>query len=101
MSEEVDTYRELAARTELENRALGKLVESLRAQLAEANRKLQESEADAKRYHYLIGKVFTRGETCLALYEEFGGNPFQGETIRQFMDRYIDATLSSKGEENG
>mgnify|MGYP000960466343 CR=1 FL=1 len=50
---------------------------------------------DAARYNWLVGKVFCRGETCLALYEEFGGAPFKGETIRQFMDRYIDEAMSA------
>jgi hypothetical protein len=53
------------------------------------------------RYTWLIGKVLCRGETTLALYEEFGGAPFKGETIRQFMDRFIDADLTAHAEVNG
>ena len=49
----------------------------------------------AARYDWLMSKVITRGETCLALYEEFGGAPFKGETMRQFVDRYIDAALTA------
>lgn len=52
-----------------------------------------ELAKDAARYNWLVGKVFARGETCLTLLEEFGGAPFKGETIRQFMDRYIDAAM--------
>lgn len=47
-----------------------------------------------QRYSWLINKVMVRGGATLALYEEFGGAPFQGETIRQFMDRFIDARLA-------
>jgi hypothetical protein len=47
------------------------------------------------RYDWLMSKVITRGETCLALYEEFGGAPIKGETMRQFVDRYIDAALTA------
>ena len=50
---------------------------------------------DAARYNWLVGKVFCRGETCLALYEEFGGAPIKGETVRQFMDRYIDEAMTA------
>ena len=50
------------------------------------------------RYKWLISKIFTRGETCLALYEEFGGSPYKNETIREFMDRYIDEKLRSENE---
>ena len=55
---------------------------------------LERLRKDSERYKWLIGKVFTRGETCLALYEEFGGSPYKGETIRQFMDRYIDEAMT-------
>ena len=57
--------------------------------------KLKKIEA---RYNWLISKVFTRGETCLALYEEFGGAPFKDESIKEFMDRYIDEKLRSEYE---
>lgn len=55
---------------------------------------LERLRKDAARYNWLVGKVFARGETCLALYEEFGGAPFKGETIRQFMDRHIDSAMA-------
>jgi hypothetical protein len=35
------------------------------------------------------------------LIEEFGGAPFKGETIRQFVDRYIDAALTANAEVTG
>lgn len=62
-----------------------------------------ETEVDrlrkvSARYDWLVSKVFARGETCLALFEEFGGAPFKGETIRQFMDRYIDEALTANAE---
>ena len=57
---------------------------------------LDKAEKDAARYNWLVGKVFARGETCLMLLEEFGGAPYKGETIRQFMDRYIDAAIQTK-----
>ena len=50
-------------------------------------------QKDAARYNWLINKVFCRGETCLVLYEEFGGAPLKGDTIRKFMDRYIDEAM--------
>ena len=65
-----------------------------------------ETEVDrlrkvSARYDWLVSKVFARGETCLALFEEFGGAPFKGETIRQFMDRYIDEALTANAELRG
>jgi hypothetical protein len=59
---------------------------------------LDRLRKNAARYEWLVGKVFTRGETCLALYEEFGGAPFKGETVRQFMDRYIDSAMVPNAE---
>ena len=59
----------------------------------EAATKIERLQKDAARYNWLVGKVFSRGETCLALYQEFGGAPFKGDTIRMFMDRYIDAAM--------
>ena len=56
---------------------------------------LERLRKDAARYNWLAGKVFARGETCLALIEEFGGAPFKGETIRQFVDRYIDEAMTA------
>lgn len=56
---------------------------------------LERLRKDAARYNWLVGKVFARGETCLMLLEEFGGAPFKGETIRQFMDRYIDEAMTA------
>ena len=65
-----------------------------------------ETEVDrlrkvSARYDWLVSKVFARGETCLALFEEFGGAPFKGETIRQFMDRYIDEALTANDRVEG
>lgn len=56
---------------------------------------LERLRKDAARYNWLVSKVFARGETCLTLLEEFGGAPFKGETIRQFMDRYIDEAMTA------
>lgn len=56
---------------------------------------LEKLKNDSARYKWLISKVITRGETCLALYAEFGGAPFEGETVQEFMDRYIDDKLST------
>ena len=53
---------------------------------------------DAARYNWLVSKVFCRGGTCLALYEEFGGAPIKGETVRQFMDRYIDEAMTANAK---
>jgi len=53
------------------------------------------SQTDPALASYMAGKVFARGETCVALIEEFGGAPFKGETIRQFMDRYIDEAMTA------
>ena len=64
----------------------------LRAQVAEL-------EKDAGRYRWLIGKVFARGETTLAIYEEFGGAPFKGESIPKFMDRFIDEAMQKEAGE--
>jgi hypothetical protein len=62
---------------------------------------LDRMRKDAARYSWLVGKVFCRGETCLALYEEFGGAPIKGETIRQFMDRYIDEAMTANARVEG
>jgi len=62
---------------------------------------LERLRKDAARYNWLVGKVFARGETCLTLIEEFGGAPFKGETIRQFMDRYIDEAMTANDRVEG
>ncbi len=59
---------------------------------------IERLRKDAARYNWLVGKVFARGETCLTLIEEFGGAPFKGETIRQFMDRYIDEAMTANAK---
>jgi len=64
-----------------------------RAELAKAHE--AELNKIAARYRWLVSKIFTRGETCLALYEEFGGAPFEGESKRQFVDRFIDAEITN------
>lgn len=65
----------------------------LRAQLIKAKLEMEALRKDAERYGWLVSKIFARGETCLALYEEFGGPPYKDETIVEFMNRYIDAAL--------
>ena len=62
--------------------------------LLDAKAEIERLRKDAARYNWLAGKVFPRGETCLALYEEFGGAPFKGETVRKFLDRYIDEAMT-------
>lgn len=46
MSEKLETYRQLARHTELENARLGKLTESLRAQVASLEERLRENAKD-------------------------------------------------------
>jgi hypothetical protein len=62
-------------------------------EIAVLKAKLAAAEKDAKRYRWLVGKVFARGEATLVLIEEFGGRPLKGETIQQYMDRYIDEAI--------
>jgi hypothetical protein len=48
---------------------------------------------DAERYKWFRSKCFVRGPECVQIIEELGGAPYVGESIEQFVDRYVDTAM--------